>query len=140
VLGGRVESSRILRDTYLPFRLGERVLLFLQMNGQDDFPFVRFHQGILRFRARGPGGTMPDLNQPDTCATCGRVVVNGRDRVVTAISFELMVPTTVVSTVVPADQTGLDCGMMRYSTMTFDSLNVPRFVDRSGRRSGQADE
>jgi hypothetical protein len=85
VLGGRVESSRILRDTYLPFRLGERVLLFLQMNGQDDFPFVGFHQGILRFRTRGPGGTMPDLNQPDTCATCGQVVVDGRDHVVTAI-------------------------------------------------------
>jgi hypothetical protein len=79
VLGGRVEAERILRDTYLPFRLGERVMLFLQMNGEDDFPFVGFHQGILRFRASGPNRTMPDLDQADTCVQCVSMVVDGRD-------------------------------------------------------------
>lgn len=79
VLGGRVENGRILRDTYLPFRIGESNMLFLQMNGTDDFPFVGFHQGILRFRASGPNRTMPDLDLPDTCVDCVQMVVDGHD-------------------------------------------------------------
>jgi hypothetical protein len=78
VLGGRLEEGRILRDTYLPFRIGERVLLFVQLNGTDDFPFVGFHQGILRFRGRNPNGTMPDLDAPDTGNTA-QIVVDGRN-------------------------------------------------------------
>ena len=79
VLGGRVEDNRILRDTYLPFRRGERVLLFLQMNGTDDFPFVGFHQGILRFRNSAPQRTMPDLDTANSCVDCVSMVVDGRD-------------------------------------------------------------
>ena len=49
VFGGRLECNRILQDTFLRFRRGERVLLFLEMNGRDDFPFPGFHQGIVEF-------------------------------------------------------------------------------------------
>lgn len=82
VFGG-VESNGILRETYLPFRKGERMLLFLEMNGEDDFPFPGFHQGIYRLRMSGPNRTMPVLDRPDTpCPSCTAILVDGRDHLV----------------------------------------------------------
>lgn len=88
VLGGEEEEG-VLRRTYLPFRRGERMLLFLQMNGEDDFPFPGFHQGIYRFRRSEPGNTMPDPDTPSgPCSTCTPSVLDGRDHLVRRVTGE----------------------------------------------------
>lgn len=91
VFGGRAGGNGILRETFLPFRRGERVLLFLQMNGSDDFPFVGFHQGLYRFRSSGPNRTMPNLDlrgSAGACPRCVPIVVDGRDHLITGYSGE----------------------------------------------------
>jgi hypothetical protein len=98
VFGGRVVQNRILRRTYLPFRIGEKLLLFLQMNGTDDFPFPGFHQGILRFRNSAANRKMPGRDAATSpCSTCVPFVVDGRDHLVTGFSNEGFMETFPVS-------------------------------------------
>lgn len=104
VFGGQVREDGVLDDTYLPFRTGEHVLLFLQMNGSDDFPFAGHQQGIFRFRQSDKNRTMPDLDVVSgrrRCAGCVPFVVNGADILVTGIGEKGLIETLPASQLRP---------------------------------------